>query len=305
MAVYADHALALWRSEDDYPPRHASPAERLLWLEHNVYHALRSADRYAWLYGEDLDWWRDRLPGGAEDAVRSAREKVAKGLPLGFDLGEIVARAETAMAEAVAARGEPRGTRAARLGRRARAPRVDGRLRDSAWRRAAPLPEFRKAPIALDRRPKAATEARVLFGDRALHAAFRCEEPDARRLAQGALDRYGRPAGDEVEVRIEPGGGGAYHRFAVGATGHASWSTAWPDGEAALWDDGWRAKARVGSGEWTAEIEIPWDLLGGAPAPGSALRARLCRKRAVPRETSCSDAVEVVFTEEKRPPGAR
>ncbi len=296
MAVYADYALALWKAENDFPPRHASPAERLLWLEHNVYHALRSADRYAWLWGEDLDWWRGRLPEGAEEAVRSAREKIAAGRPLGFELGEIVARAETAMEETAARREEPREARAGLLPRGAGPPRVDGKLRDRAWRRAAPLPELRKPTIAIDRKPKAATEARVLSGEKALYASFRCEEPDSRRLAPGARDRYGRPAVDEVEVRIEQPGGeeGTFHRFAVGAAEGASWTTGWPDGEVAVWGGVWRGAARVGRGEWTAEIEIPWGLVGGPPAPGSPWRATLCRKRAVPRETSCSDAVEVL-----------
>ncbi|NLN92954.1 MAG: hypothetical protein GX130_06585 [Candidatus Hydrogenedens sp.] len=69
--------------------------EQQKWFEHNVYHALRSTDRYVWCYSERMNWWTDEtVPAGAEEAIRSARAKLEKGEALGFDLAPIVAAAE-------------------------------------------------------------------------------------------------------------------------------------------------------------------------------------------------------------------
>jgi hypothetical protein len=72
-----------------------TPDERSLWFEHNVYHALRSTDRYAWCYSEKMNWWTgETVPPGADEAIRRAREKLSRGETLGFDLAPIVAAAK-------------------------------------------------------------------------------------------------------------------------------------------------------------------------------------------------------------------
>ncbi|HQN01713.1 MAG TPA: hypothetical protein PLL36_11580, partial [Candidatus Hydrogenedentes bacterium] len=69
--------------------------ERPKWFEHNVYYALKTTDRYAWCYSERMNWWKGQdVPPGAEEAVRSARDKLSKGESLGFDLAPIVAEAK-------------------------------------------------------------------------------------------------------------------------------------------------------------------------------------------------------------------
>jgi hypothetical protein len=70
-----------------------SPADRLRLLEHNIYHSLRTTDRYTWLYSESADWWQNRIPPGAEAAIDRAKAKIQAGKPLGFDLAPAVDRA--------------------------------------------------------------------------------------------------------------------------------------------------------------------------------------------------------------------
>ena len=67
-------------------PHFLSPDEGLRLLEHNTYHGLRTADKYVWIYSENMDWWRNRIPKGAEDAIRHAKAKIQKGEPLGFNI---------------------------------------------------------------------------------------------------------------------------------------------------------------------------------------------------------------------------
>lgn len=96
MAVYVNYALALTGVAKG-PPSYLSPRDRLQQFEHNVYYALATADEYAWCYGERIGWWDKShpvpLPDGALEAIRSARAKVEKRQPLGFDMTERVAAA--------------------------------------------------------------------------------------------------------------------------------------------------------------------------------------------------------------------
>lgn len=78
-----------------------SEEDRVKWLEHNTYYALRSSDRYAWTWAEGIDWWTgDQLPEGFTAALFSAKKKVAEGMPLGFDIGTMILNAQNKAAEA-------------------------------------------------------------------------------------------------------------------------------------------------------------------------------------------------------------
>lgn len=70
-----------------------SPENRLLLLEHNIYHSLRTTDRYSWVYSEGVDWWKNNIPKGVEMAIRSAKDKISKGQPLGFNIDDAVKKA--------------------------------------------------------------------------------------------------------------------------------------------------------------------------------------------------------------------
>jgi hypothetical protein len=74
-------------------PHFLSPENRLRLLEHNLYHSLRTADRYAWIYSESADWWKNKVPSGAEAAMRSAKAKIQQGKPLGFNLDPSIEKA--------------------------------------------------------------------------------------------------------------------------------------------------------------------------------------------------------------------
>ncbi|OUL27381.1 hypothetical protein BV378_11305 [Nostoc sp. RF31YmG] len=94
-AVYVDLVLNLFQKPANNVndgwygmrmPHFLSPDNRLRLLEHNTYHSLRTADQYVWIYSEDMDWWQNRIPKGAEDAIRRAKAKTQKGEILGFNI---------------------------------------------------------------------------------------------------------------------------------------------------------------------------------------------------------------------------
>jgi hypothetical protein len=70
-----------------------TPEDRAKWFEHNTYWALYTTDEYVWCYSERMNWWKDQTPPGLEPAILSARQKIAEGKPLGFDIEPIIAAA--------------------------------------------------------------------------------------------------------------------------------------------------------------------------------------------------------------------
>ena len=69
--------------------------EKIRWFEHNAYYALRTADEYAWLYTEDMNWWTgEKVPEGFRGALLRAKQKAATGQPLGYDIGQMIKAAQ-------------------------------------------------------------------------------------------------------------------------------------------------------------------------------------------------------------------
>ena len=91
-ALYMDQLVALREPKDNPIGESLTPSDRLLWLEHNTYMALLTSEEYVWCYSEKMSWWENKVPDGAEEAIRRAREKVDKGEPLGFDIKAVMAR---------------------------------------------------------------------------------------------------------------------------------------------------------------------------------------------------------------------
>lgn len=104
MALYMDQVLALRQPPEKYLSTHLTPQERLRWFEHNVYYALTASDEYVWCYSERMNWWQDKVPDGAEAAIRSARKKIADGQPLGFDIANFIATGQQKMNDAAKAK---------------------------------------------------------------------------------------------------------------------------------------------------------------------------------------------------------
>jgi hypothetical protein len=104
MALYMDQVLALRQPTENFLSTYLTPQERLRWFEHNVYYALTTSDEYVWCYSERMNWWQDKVPDGAEAAIRSARKKIADGQPLGFDIADFIAAGQKKMNDAAKAK---------------------------------------------------------------------------------------------------------------------------------------------------------------------------------------------------------
>lgn len=100
-AISADYIAGNWLGMSPFPYRLTGqglmmkPADRAKWFEHNAYYALRTSDKYAWLYTEDMNWWKnDKLPEGFQAALLRAKSKVNSGQPLGFEIDHIILAAQ-------------------------------------------------------------------------------------------------------------------------------------------------------------------------------------------------------------------
>lgn len=106
MSIYVDLHLDLFGSDSSWyaarMPHYLSASDRRLLLQQTVYHALRTTDQYVWVYSGNMDWWNNRIPEGAEDAVRQAKTKIVNGQSLGFNLDPAI---DAAFAKCKAKRG--------------------------------------------------------------------------------------------------------------------------------------------------------------------------------------------------------
>lgn len=280
VALYVDYLFALTDYPGHWPTHFISVDDRLRLFEQSVYNSLSTADEYAWIYTERLSWWepgggRFPTPDGALEAIRSARDKVRGGQPLGFDMAERVASARLKQKEAspvFPAResillqtptGQP-------------GPVTDGVLDDAVWATASPLHPF--VPLkASANGAEAATSVQATFDGERLYIAFRCGEPAPDRLiSPGEKKDDDIWRGDCVEVLLRAGEGTPPYHFIVNPR-NVQWDGR---GDVADWNAEWRSGAHVGTDQWTVEIAIPWSSIGVEPGSPYGARASFVRRRA-------------------------
>jgi hypothetical protein len=110
--LYLDGVMNLWKSPRFCGYYYQSDADRLKLLEHNVFHAMRSADEYAWLYAENASWWdssKGAATAGTTSAVLRGKDKQARGVALDVDTESFVPAAKAACASTIAVYGDITG----------------------------------------------------------------------------------------------------------------------------------------------------------------------------------------------------
>jgi len=85
-ALYIDHLFDLGKPKKSRVSHYLTLQQRQQWLEHNTYYGLSTSDEYLWCYSEEMNWWENNVPSGAEEAIRSAQQKIKMGEPLGFNI---------------------------------------------------------------------------------------------------------------------------------------------------------------------------------------------------------------------------
>ena len=299
-ALYIDQYFGL-RTRRKVLGHYLTPEERPKWFEHNVYWALYSADRYVWCYSERMHWFRNQnIPPGCEDAIRSARKKLDAGEGLGLDIKPLVEVGGQRQQEEVQKRLKRRTAEIERLPQGVAPPQVDAALDDAAWKQTKPL-EPLVALAGNEQKLGAQTTAWVTYDATALYVAFRCEEPQVKRMQiSGAKHDDDVWRGEDVEVMVAPPGKTQpFFHFMLNPRG-VHWDGLNGDSSTLSYNPEWSHAARIGAKEWTAEMAIPWAALKmPMPKPGVRLRANLCRQRHHVRELSAWSPMVKGFLEHK------
>ena len=276
--VQAGHAVWLGYWCNLLPMRLLSSAmtadEHAKVIEHHIYYALKTSDQYVWTWSELMNWWEGRrVPPYLEDAIRSAKRKIAAGEPLGFDIGPIIERSGKQLWED-RADFEPKTTTIPRL--TGAAPVIDGKLNDAAWKTATTLGPF----VAYVESPvydlSAETNAQVLYDSNNLYVAFQCKEPDMQTTRESFARREDF---DDMSVILAPEGErGAWRSFVVASNEERK--DAHPDGEEAGWKPDYQSAVQLEENAWSVEMAIPWKALDrAAPKPGEKLAANVAHMR--------------------------
>jgi len=280
MAVYANYSLGLTEYPGHWPIHYLTAEERIRVFEQNVYSGLQSTDEYLWIYNEHIGWWEKpgwayRPPAGTLAAIRSARDKVNKGRPLGFRVSpDRIHRMRSTLK--IANPFPSRSSTVPRV-RRGQSLTLDGNLNDSIWQTVPRLREFSPLQSQPNDDPTI-TESKAAFDDEHLYLAFRCVVEDVRLLhAKGAQkDDNEVSNGECIEVSIRRGERQLPFRFIVNPR-NVRWDG---QGDFSDWNGRWLSAAQISQKEWTAEVAIPWTTLGGRVFADRSLRTFFCRRHA-------------------------
>ena len=191
-----------------------------------------------------------QAPPAAGDTTPAAPAAAPPGAPLGASSGD-----------SSGARADP--ARVARSAPAERAPVIDGRDDDPAWRAAAPVDAFRVFDPAEGAEPRFRTEARVAHDARHLYVFVRAFDPRPDSIVAILSRRDVRTPSDQIKVMVD-----SYHdrrtgyEFAVNPAGVKRDYYTYDDSrEDVSWDAVWDVAVRTDSLGWTAEFRIPLSQL--------------------------------------------
>ena len=299
MAIYMDQLLGLRKPSQAFISHYMTPSQRRAFLEHNVYWSLATADEYAWIYSENINWWTGEFAAGVDDAVAAGRAKAIVRQTLGFELDSLVAGAYRRMEEDLGARVEIRAAEIHRRPASVSPPVIDGRVDEPAWASTTALAPFQK-PGARFEALTAMTTAKVLWDDEALYLTVDCAEPEPQLIVRNGQHRDDPIwTGDDIELIVGIGEDDEYLHFMVNPD-NVQWDgCSSPEGDDPSWNTSWESAVSTTADGWTVEMRLPWASLG-EDAGGRARRVNLCRARAGAEELSCWSGVLRLFLEPER-----
>jgi len=172
------------------------------------------------------------------------------------------------------------------VARLAAAPVLDGDVAEAEWAGSAVFDgHFTQLEPERGRPSPFRTVVRVAQTERALYVAFESFDPEPARIAAAATRRdEGVDDDDAVGVLLDTfEDGRTAYAFATNALG-TQWDAREADNgrtEDEAWDAAWRCAARRLDDRWTAELEIPFEILRYQPGEGRSWGLGLVR--VVPR----------------------
>jgi hypothetical protein len=134
----------------------------------------------------------------------------------------------------------------------------------------------------------------VTRDEQALYVAWRCVEPLINKLRVDGAKRDDQVwTGDCVELFVTPEPSGrTYYHFVLNPRGilFDELNERFGREKSVAWNAEWEGAARIGKGEWTAEMRIPFAAVGLEPKPGCLFAISACRQRMPEKEWQANSA---------------
>jgi hypothetical protein len=184
------------------------------------------------------------------------------GILFGLIASSVLARSVPVRAQANSREPQAPVARAVRV---AVAPTVNGLLNEEVWRQATPIGPFTQTEPEVGVPASEHTEVRIVYTPAALYFAFRCEDARAGELRPKQMRWDGDLEGDDrIEIILDTfGDRRSAYSFAFTPTGAQRDAQVREEGAGInlAWDGVWYVATRIGAGEWTAEVAIPFSTL--------------------------------------------
>jgi len=281
-SVYTDKLLGGRPS----PEKFMTPSGRLRLFEHNVYHALDTADQYAWFYSAKINWFTGlNVPEGAYDAIRRAKQTVAQHQRLGIDVTKELADSKQAYNDFLVKELETRSYTVGHTSTGQESLVIDGQIDDSLWKNVQWTKSFVPLKKVLKLESAQKTYVKMAWDDTHFYVAFKCHEPKVLEV-KSFERRYTRDdniwGADAIEVFVCDSTTERIYHLAVSSTG-AQWDAVISDDSPndMSWNGTWQSGIAFDEDghSWTAEFAIAWDQIGGKPQIDEQRKANFTRLR--------------------------
>jgi hypothetical protein len=163
----------------------------------------------------------------------------------------------------------------------AEAPKIDGRLDEALWKRAADVD--RLIPIDLVSKASVPTEAWLAWDAENLYLAVRATETDIANLRVQDRERDEAVHRDaSIELFLDTNlDRKTFYQFVVNANGSVADGMTDDAGFHRDWNGQFSAATGRAGDAWTLEVAVPWKTLGiAAPKAGDKMGLELCRNAA-------------------------
>jgi hypothetical protein len=174
-SIYLDEYFAM-RPKRTLLSNFMDEKERLQWVEHNIYWAFKTTDKYVWIWDEGLNWWTAKgIPQGTADAIISGREKASSGKPLGFDFKINVNNASAKWENEFLNNTKfPISVQLYKLDEKDIRPVIDGIIDDAVWNKAKSKIALSQIYIRKHKSLHANTYGKIAFDSKNLFIMLGC-----------------------------------------------------------------------------------------------------------------------------------
>lgn len=160
------------------------------------------------------------------------------------------------------------------VGKTEQPPVLDGNISDPCWEKAPPASGFVKFPGKDKADPQ--TVFKVLYDDKNLYLAIKCEEPASGKLLKNQKSHDSAVYSDDcIEIFIGKGDDDYLHLiFNPAETQYEA------SGSQGIQEDfPWSVKTNIGKNCWQAEVEIPFTSIHKSLKSNDMLRINIGRER--------------------------